>query len=154
MSDTADKGLYLDDLYVGQEFVSGTQRLDAEEIVSFAARYDPQPFHLDDEAAKDTLFKGLAASGWNTAATSMRLLVECAPFADGLIGGHADVYWPMPTRPGDVLQLTATVEEIVPSKSRPERARVIVKSITRNQNGETVQVMTSRLIAFRRPENR
>ena len=154
MTGTTANGLYLEDLFVGREFVSARRKISEDAIKAFAAEFDPQPFHLDDEAARGTLFGGLAASGWHTAATSMRLLVECAPLADGLVGGHADVSWPIPTRPGDELQLTATIEEIIPSKSRPGRARVIVKSITRNQNGETVQVMTSRLIAFRRPENR
>jgi len=90
--------LYLDDLHVGQRFVSDPHRLDAEQIKAFAAEFDPQPFHLDEEAAKKSLFGGLAASGWHTAALSMRMLVESVPLADGLIGAELQLAWPRPTR--------------------------------------------------------
>ncbi len=143
--------LFLDDLEVGQRFTSGSHRLDAAEIKAFAGQYDPQPFHLDDAAAADSLFGGLAASGWHTAAVTMRLLVEGgAPFAGGLVGAGADVAWPRPTRPGDELTVVSEVVEIRPSHSRPERGTVTLRSETRNQRGEVVQTLVARLVVPRR----
>ena len=143
--------LFLDDLAVGQKFVSGRHALTADEITAFAASFDPQPFHLDDDAARSTLFAGLAASGWHTAAVTMRLLVGGgAPLAGGIIGAGGEIEWPRPTRPGDVLQVESEVLDIVPSRSKPDRGMVRLRSETRNQNGETVQVLTARLIVPRR----
>ena len=99
------EALYLEDLYVGQRFTSAPHRLDTKQIKRFAAEYDPQPFHLDEEAAKGSLFGGLAASGWHTAAMTMRMLVDSVPLADGLIGAELQLAWPRPTRPGMILQL-------------------------------------------------
>ncbi|HEY0202447.1 MAG TPA: MaoC family dehydratase [Burkholderiaceae bacterium] len=149
---TADPLLYLDDLRVGQRFANGaTYALDAAHIRSFAADYDPQPFHLDDGAARATLFGGLAASGWHTAAITMRLLVQGGlPLAGGIVGAGSEVQWPRPTRPGDVLAVESEVLEIAPSRSKPDRGIVTVRSETRNQRGEVVQVTTSRLVVFRR----
>lgn len=145
--------LYLDDLQVGQRFSSGSHAMDAAQIKAFAAQFDPQPFHLDDEAAKGTLFGGLAASGWHTAAITMRLLVDGgAPIAGGIIGGGGEIAWPKPTRPGDVLQVHSEVLEVVPSRSRPDRGKVIFRNETRNQHGDIVQVMTVGLVVPRRPE--
>jgi len=142
--------LYLDDLRVGQRFVSGTHRLDEGQIRAFAEQFDPQPFHLDAEAAKATLFKGLVASGWHTAAITMRLLVESGlPLAGGIIGAGAEITWPNPTRPGDVLQVETEVIELRPSRSRPDRGMVTIRSETRNQRGEVVQVLTAKLIVPR-----
>lgn len=141
--------LYFDDLSVGQRFQSGSTTLDAAAIKDFAATYDPQPFHLDEDAARDTLFGGLAASGWQTAALTMRLLVESVPLAGGIIGAGNDISWPRPTRPGDVLTMVSEVMEVAPSASRPDRGRIVVRSETRNQNGEVVQVLTARLIVPR-----
>jgi acyl dehydratase len=144
--------LFLDDLEVGQRFTSGAHRLDAAEIKAFAGQYDPQPFHLDEATAADSLFGGLAASGWHTAAVTMRLLVEGgAPFAGGLVGAGAEVAWPRPTRPGDELTVVSEVVEIWPSRSRPERGMVTLKSETRNQRGEVVQTLVARLVVPRRP---
>jgi acyl dehydratase len=144
--------LFLDDLEVGQRFTSGAHRLEAAEIKAFAGQYDPQPFHLDEAAAADSLFGGLAASGWHTAAVTMRLLVEGgAPFAGGLVGAGAEVAWPRPTRPGDELTVVSEVVEIRPSRSRPERGMVTLKSETRNQRGEVVQTLVARLVVPRRP---
>jgi acyl dehydratase len=149
--DTDDR-LYLDDLQVGQRFVSGTHALDEAQIVAFAREFDPQPFHLDDEAAKGTLFAGLAASGWHTAAISMRLLVESgAPIAGGIIGGGGELAWPRPTRPGDVLHVETEILEVMPSRSRPERGMVTLRNETRNQHGEIVQSFTAKLVVPRRP---
>lgn len=146
------KGIYLDDLSVGQKFMSGTHRLEPDEIVRFASEFDPQPFHTDPEAAKATFFGGLAASGWHTAATTMRLLVDGGlPIAGGVIGAGGQIEWPRATRPGDTLSVESEVLEIVPSRSRPDRGMVTMRSETRNQDGDVVQVFTSKVIVFRRP---
>jgi len=143
--------LYLEDLSVGQRFTTGTLTVTEAEIKAFAGRYDPQPFHLDDAAARETLFGGLAASGWHTAAMTMRLLVEGgAPLAWGIIGGGGEIAWPRPTRPGDVLHVEGEVMEITPSKSKPDRGMVLMKSETRNQDGDTVQVTAMKLVVPRR----
>ncbi|UDG73414.1 MaoC family dehydratase [Achromobacter sp. 77] len=143
--------IYLEDLSVGDVFVSKTHALDAEQIVSFASQFDPQPFHLDPEAAQDTLFQGLAASGWHTAALTMKLLVESFPVARGVIGAGAELAWPLPTRPDDVVKVTSTVISITPSRSKPDRAIVVVESITSNQRDEALQKLTSKVVVFRKP---
>ena len=143
--------IYLEDLSVGDVFVSKTHALDAEQIVAFASQFDPQPFHLDPEAARDTLFQGLAASGWHTAALTMKLLVESFPVARGVIGAGAELAWPMPTRPDDVVKVTSTVISITPSRSKPDRAIVVVESITSNQRDEALQKLTSKVVVFRKP---
>jgi len=146
-----DGRLYLDDLQVGQRFTSTTHAVDADQITTYARQFDPQPFHLDEEAAKATLFGGLAASGWHTMAMTMRLLVDAGlPLAGGIIGAGAEIAWPQPTRPGDVLRVVSEIEEITPSRSRPDRGMVRVRSETRNQRDEVVQVLTSKLIVPRR----
>lgn len=142
--------LYLDDLAVGDVFVSDTYALSAEAIIRFAGEFDPQPFHVDPEAAQDTFFQGLAASGWHTAALTMKLLVTSFPLARGVIGAGGEISWPQATRPGDVLQVTSTVLEINPSRSRPDRGMVLVQSITRNQQDEVLQKLTSKVLCFRR----
>jgi acyl dehydratase len=142
--------LTLDDLTVGQHFESGKHTVDVNEIKAFAARFDPQPFHLDEDAAKGTLFGALAASGWHTAAITMRLLVESGlPLEGGIIGTGGEIAWPKPTRPGDVLSVFSEVLELAPSRSRPERGMVTVRSETHNQHGEAVQVLTMRLVVPR-----
>lgn len=143
--------LYLDDVQVGTRYVSNTHTIDEEQIVAFAKQFDPQPFHLDDNAARNTLFGGLAASGWHTAAITMRLIITGpVHYAGGMIGLGTELNWPTPTRPGDVLQAESVVEEIVPSRSRPDRGVVTVRTITRNQRGEVVQDMRSKLMVPRR----
>ncbi|TCD15179.1 MaoC family dehydratase [Oricola cellulosilytica] len=141
--------LYLDDLFVGQIFESGAHQVEEERLKSFAAEFDPQSFHLDEMAARDTMFGGLVASGWHTAAITMRLLVESVPLARGMIGSGGEIEWTKPVRPGDTLRVRSEILEIVPSRSRPNQARVTLKSITLNGGGEPVQVFTSRLIAYR-----
>jgi acyl dehydratase len=146
-----DGRLYLDDLQVGQRFSSGTHVIDAAQIKAFARQFDPQPFHLDEEAAKDTLLAGLAASGWHTAAITMRLLVETGlPLAGGILGAGGEVEWPAPTRPGDTLRVESEVLEITPSRSRPNRGLAVIRSLTRNQKDEVVQSLTAKLIVPRR----
>ena len=143
--------LFLDDLHVGQRFVSPSHALTADEIKAFAEQYDPQPFHLDEEAAKDTFFAGLAASGWHVAAITMKLLVAGgAPIAGGVIGAGGEIAWPRPTRPGDVLHVESEVVEITPSRSRPNRGMVTMRNETRNQRGETAQLFTAKLVVHRR----
>lgn len=145
-------GLYLEDLHVGQRFKSAAHALDEAQIKTFAAQFDPQPFHLDAASAKGTLFAGLAASGWHTAAITMRLLVDGgAPIAEGVIGAGAEIAWPKPTRPGDILQVESEVLEVTPSRSRPDRGTVIMRSETFNQYGEVVQTLTAKLVVPRRP---
>ncbi len=144
--------LYLEDFVVGQRFVSATHRIDADQIKAFAARFDPQPFHTDEAAAQASFFHGLAASGWHTAAITMSLLVKGGmPVAGGLIGAGGEISWPRPTRPGDVLQVESEVLAVIPSRSRPERGMITVKSQTRNHNGEIVQELTCRMLAWRKP---
>ena len=142
---------YLDDLTVGQRFVSATHTMDAEAMVRFAADYDPQPFHLDDAAARDTLFGGLVASGWYTAAVTMRLIVGGGlPIAGGIIGTGGELLWTAPVRPGDTLRVECEVLAITPSRSKPDRGTVQVRCLTLNQNGETVQSFTPKLVVPRR----
>jgi len=119
-SKSASRTFFLDDLSVGQRFSSSSHTVDAAQIKAFAAQFDPQPFHLDGEAARATLFGGLAASGWHTAAITMKLLVESdLPLRGGIIGSGGEISWPKPTRPGDTLTVVSEVEELTPSRSRP-----------------------------------
>jgi acyl dehydratase len=144
---------YLEDFAVGQTFGSGRLRVDRERIKTFAAEFDPQPFHLDEEAARASIFRGLAASGWHTAAMTMRLLVggELRP-AGGIVGaGFDDFQWLRPVRPGDELRVEAEILEVRPSKSRPTQGMIKVRTTTLNQDGETVQISVGNLVVPRRP---
>ena len=141
---------YLDDLSVGQGFVSASHKVDESEIKAFARQFDPQPFHLNERAAEITIFAGLAASGWHTAAITMKLLVESVPLSGGIVGAGGEIAWPNPTRPGDVLRVESKVAEITPSRSRPDRGMVVMRSETLNQNGKAVQVLTAKLVVPRR----
>jgi acyl dehydratase len=143
--------LYLEDLRVGQRFVSGTHRVDEEQIRAFAEQFDPQPFHLDPKFANATLFGGLVASGWHTAAITMRLLVGGGlPIASGIVGAGAEIAWPSPVRPGAVLHVESEVLELRPSRSRPDRGVATVRSETRDQLGEVVQVLVAKVLVPRR----
>lgn len=144
--------LYLDDLHEGQTFVSRPEEMTVEAIKAFAGAFDPQPFHLDETAAQASFFAGLAASGWHTAAVTMRLITESVPIAGGVIGGGGEIRWPQATRPGDVLRVTSRIEALAPSRTRPGRGMVTLLSETRTQRGEIVQTLTARLLAFRRPD--
>jgi acyl dehydratase len=145
---------YLEDFAVGQSFGSGRSRVEADRIKAFAAEFDPQPFHLDEQAARDTFFGGLAASGWHTAALTMRLLVESElrP-AGGIIGlGFEELRWPRPVRPGDELRLQSEVLEVRVSKSRPTQGLIKVRTTTLNQRDEAVQVFVGNLLVPCRPK--
>jgi len=147
-------GRYLEDFAVGQIFRSGPLLIDDERIKTFAAEFDPQPFHLDENAARDTIFGGLAASGWHTAAATMRLLVESdlRP-AGGIVGAGFDEFlWPRPVRPGDELRIEAEVVEVRPSRSRPDQGLIKVRTTTLNQHDEAVQVTIGNLVVPRRPK--
>jgi acyl dehydratase len=144
--------LSLDDFHAGQRFTSGSHEVTAAAIKAFAAEFDPQPFHLDEAEADLSFFSGLAASGWHTAAITMRLLVEGGmPIAGGVIGAGGEISWPRPTRPGDILRVVSEVEAVTPSRSRPERGMLTVRCETLNQRDEQAQVLVARMIAFRRP---
>jgi acyl dehydratase len=145
---------YLDDFAVGQVFATGRLKIDADQIKAFAKQFDPQPFHLDEEAAKNSVFHGLAASGWHTAALTMRLMAE-GEFkpAGGIIGvGFDELSWSRPVRPGDELYAKSEILEVRPSKSRPDRGLIRVRTTTYNQNDEAVQSFVGNLIVPRRPD--
>ena len=143
--------LYLEDLQVGQRFTSGTYLMEESRIKEFAAEFDPQPFHLDEAAGRASVFKGLVASGWHTAAVAIRLLATGGlPIANGIIGFGGEIAWPKPTRPGDLLHIESEIVEIVPSRSKPQQGVVTVRSRMLNQNDEVVYVLTAKLLVFRR----
>jgi acyl dehydratase len=143
--------LHLEDLHVGQRFTSGTHLMEESRIKAFAAEFDPQPFHLDETAAQASVFRGLAASGWHTAAVAMRLLVTGGlPFASGIIGVGGEMAWPRPTRPNDTLRVESEILEIVPSRSKPQQGIVTVRSTMLNQRSEPVYVFTAKILVFRR----
>jgi acyl dehydratase len=146
---------YLEDFSVGQTFRYGSIRVDEHCIKAFAREFDPQPFHLDDSAARRSLFGGLAASGWHTAAVTMRLLVESdVKPAGGIIGAGFDEFrWPRPVRPGDELRIEAEVLEVRASKSRPEQGMIKLRTTTLNQNNEPVQISVGNLVVPRRSTN-
>ena len=144
---------YFEDVTVGDRFTGGPVTVEAGEIVAYAEKFDPQPFHLDAEAAKDTLFRGLAASGWHTAGMTMRMIVGSdAELAGGYIGMGVDqISWPRPTRPGDVLRIEMEVLEVRRSAKRPDQGVLRVKTTTFNQDDEVVQTMIANLLAPGRP---
>jgi len=149
-------GRYFDDFAVGQTFSSGGLRIDKEQIFAFAAEFDPQPFHLDEASVRHSIFGELAASGWHTAALTMRLLLdsELKP-AGGIIGAGLDeCRWPRPVRPGDELRIECEVVEVRPSKSRPEQGLIKLRTTTLNQDGEAVLVHVVNLVVLRRRDIR
>ncbi len=144
---------YLEDLHVGDRFGSDSIEVTEESIFDFARQFDPQPFHLDPDAAKASVFKELTASGWHTAAMSMRLYVtgEFRP-AGGSIGLAVDeLRWPRPVRPGNVLRLETEILDVRASKSKPDRGIIRIRNVTTNQNAEVVQTFTALVMVRRRP---
>lgn len=144
--------LYFEDLQVGQRFVTGSHAMSAEEIRTFAAQFDPQPFHLDEQAGRASLFGGLVASGWHTAAVTMRLLVDGGlPLAGGAVGLGVEIEWRAPVRPGDVLHVEGEVTQLIASRSNLKRGRVFTRNETLNDRGTVVQVALTRMLVPRRP---
>src|SRR5262249_61340210 len=153
MTDRKRHKQYLEDYAAGQIFRSSRVTLDKDQIIAFAEQYDPQPYHLDEEAARKSVFGGLAASGWHTAALTMRLLVdsEFRP-ANGILGvGVDELRWLRPVRPGDTLYVETEVLEVRPSKSQADRGLIRVRTTKLNQNGAQVQMYVGNLLVPRRP---
>ncbi|MCU4351864.1 MaoC family dehydratase [Acinetobacter ursingii] len=143
--------LYLEDLKVGDRFISREYEMTLEEIKQFAGQYDPQPFHLDEaEAEKSPIFQGLAASGWHTAAVTMRLWTECFPIQGGLIGSESSLRWPRPTRHGDKIHVEVEITAIVPSKTKNDRGIVSYITQALNQNGDVLLISTTKIVVFRK----
>lgn len=146
--------LHLEDFSEGQHFAGTTRiRVDADQVIAFATEFDPQPFHLDDAAAADSVFGGLAASGWHTAAITMRLLCDSTfrP-AGGIVGmGFDELRWPRPVRPGDELRVDVEVLAVRPSTSRPSQGIVTTSTTTLNQHDQPVQISVGRVLVTRRP---
>ena len=144
---------YFEDLKPGDKFHTAEYEMTAAEIMAFARQYDPQPFHTDPEAAKSTLFGGLVASGWHTAAVSMRLMVQGEMKLDGgVIGqGMEGMRWPRPVLPGDRLRVVTEVVDLQPAPQRPDRGVIKLRCQTFNQADKVVQDMTATLLVARRP---
>jgi acyl dehydratase len=154
MSQSSER--YLEDFAVGQTFGSGRLRIDGERALAFAAEFDPQPFHLDETAARRSIFGGLTVSGWHTAAATMRLLVESElKPAGGIVGAGLDeLRWSLPVRPGDELHTESEVIEVRPSKSRPEQGLIKLRTTTLNQHDKPVMVIVVNLVVPRRNDVR
>src|SRR5215470_4309442 len=145
------KEVYFDDLKAGDRFQSETFAVPAKEIIEFAEKFDPQKFHLNAKSAERSIFKGLVASGWHTAAMTMRLFVKTLNFAEGAIGlGVDELRWPNEVRPGDVLTVETEILEARPSRSRPEHGIIRLCNVTTNQRGEVVQTMLASAMVPRR----
>jgi acyl dehydratase len=145
--------LYLEDLHVGDCFGSDTIMVTEESIIAFAREFDPQQFHLDAQAAEQSIFKGLSASGWHTAAMSMRLFITGElKIAGGSVGlGVDELRWPVPVRPGDVLRLETEILDVRASRSKPDRGIIRIRNVTTNQRGEIVQTFMAFVMVRRRP---
>lgn len=143
----------LDDMKVGLRFTGKPHVVEEREIIAFAKQFDPQPFHTDPALASRTLFGGLIASGWHTAAMTMRLLLEAFPIGDGTIGLGGEVTWPNPVRANDTIHIEGEVSAVKPSRSHDDRGIVTIRTETKNQNGEVVQTLTANLLVFRRKSN-
>jgi acyl dehydratase len=144
--------LYLEDLQVGDRFGSDTIEVTREDIIAFARDFDPQPFHLEEKAAEQSVFKELVASGWHTAAMSMKLFVTGGlQLAGGSVGlGVDELRWPQPVRPGDTLRLETEILEVRSSKSKPDRGIIRIRNVTTNQRGEVVQTFMAFVMVRRR----
>ena len=143
---------YLEDLQVGDQFESDAFEVTEEGIIAFARQFDPQPFHLDVQAAEQSVFRGLVASGWHTAAMSMRLFVTGElKLAGGSVGlGVDELRWPRPVKPGDTLRLQTEIMEVRPSKSKLDRGIIRIRNVTTNQRGEVVQTFFASVLVRRR----
>jgi acyl dehydratase len=142
---------YFDDLKVGDRFKSEPLKVTEKQVIEFAHKFDPQMFHLNRKTAERTLFKGLIASGWHTAAITMRLLVQSLNFAEGAIGlGVDELRWPSAVRPGDALTVETEILDLRPSRSRPTHGIIRLCNVTTNQRGEIVQTMLASAMVPRR----
>ena len=151
---TPQKGprLAFEDLKQGERRTFGPRLLTREEIIAFAREWDPQPFHVDEAAAARSPFGGLIASGWQTAAVTMRLVVD-GMLADSTSMGSPgldELKWLKPVRPGDALSVEVTLAEVTPSRSKPDRGSVKVTYLCKNQRGEAVMSMVARILFLRR----
>jgi acyl dehydratase len=145
------KEVYFDDLKPGDQFESEAVAVPAKAIIEFAEKFDPQKFHLNAKSAERSIFKGLIASGWHTAAITMKLFVKTLNFAEGAIGlGVDELRWPHAVRPGDVLQVRTEILEARPSRSKPDHGVIRLRNTTTNQRGEVVQTMTANALVPRR----
>jgi acyl dehydratase len=144
------KQRYFEDLKAGERFKSGPYKVSEEQIISFAREFDPQPFHLDAVVADQTMFKGLIASGWHSAAITMRLFVQTLNFAEGAIGlGVDELRWPQAVQPDDVLQVETEIVDLRESRSKPSHGIVRLRNVTTNQRGEIVQTMAASALVLR-----
>ena len=146
---------FLEDLHVGDRFGSDTIDVTEKGIIAFAREYDPQQFHLDTKAAEQSIFKGLSASGWHTAALSMKLFVTGElKLAGGSVGlGVDELRWPLPVRPGDVMRLETEILDVRASRSKPDRGIIRIRNVTTNQRGEVVQTFTAFVMVRRRAQS-
>ncbi len=144
--------LYLEDLHVGDRFGSDTVAVTEESIIAFAREFDPQQFHLDAKAAEESIFKGLSASGWHTAAMSMKLFITGElKLAGGSVGlGVDELRWPQPVRPGDILRLETEILDMRASRSKPDRGIIRIRNVTTNQRDEIVQTFAAFVMVRRR----
>ena len=148
---TAMKEHYFDDLKVGDRFKSESLNVTEKHLIEFAHKFDPQMFHLSRKSAERSIFKGLVASGWHTAAMTMRLFVQTLNFAEGAIGlGVDELRWPLVVRPGDVLTVETEIVDLRPSRSRPNHGIIRLRNMTTNQRGEIVQTMLASAMVPRR----
>ncbi|MDF2384694.1 MaoC family dehydratase [Nostoc ellipsosporum NOK] len=146
--------LYLDDMQVGATRSFGRYEVTREEVLDFARKYDPQPFHLSDEAAAETHFGRLAASGWHTCAMTMSMFVaEMAVHPQASLGaaGVDELRWLKPVHPGDVLRCESEILEVNPSRSRPDMGSMRTQTTTYNQHGEPVLRFVALALMRRRP---
>lgn len=143
--------LYLEDLKIGDQFKSNEYEITLDEIKEFAAKYDPQAFHLDEEVATEhPIFRGIAASGWQTSALTMRLWTECFPVAGGLIGSESSLRWPRPTRAGDRIHVEIEIVAITPSKTKTDRGIVTYVNQTKNQHDDLLMISTTKISVFKK----
>src|SRR5215831_15499167 len=147
------KERYFEDLKAGDRFKSEPLNVTEKQLIEFAHKFDPQMFHLSRKRADRTIFKGLIASGWHTAAMTMRLLVQTLNFAEGAIGlGVDELRWPNVVRPGDVLTVETEIVHLRPSRSRPGFGIIRLCNVTTNQRGEIVQTMLTSAMVPRREQ--
>src|SRR5881227_2729678 len=144
---------YFDDLKVSDCFKSDPLNVTEKQLIEFAHKFDPQMFHLSRKRAERTIFKGLIASGWHTAAVTMRLFVQTLNFAEGAIGlGVDELRWPNAVRPGDALQVETEIVDLRVSRSKPSHGVVRLRNVTVNQRGEIVQTMSASALVLRRSD--